>query len=124
MQVGADRIHVSVIRPGMVPYGPGDRLTIPGMVNALQRGLYAHVDGGHQRVCLVQVDNLCEGMLLAAQRDGDSGEVFVLADEVVSWQQTGPRILLLLACIPSKTLKTCFVTAPGLGVRCGWLQSP
>lgn len=87
VQAAADRIHVSVIRPGMVPYGPGDRLTIPGMVNALQRGLYAHVDGGEQKVCLVQIDNLCDGMLLVAQREGGSGEVFVLADEVVSWRQ-------------------------------------
>ncbi len=87
VQAGADRIHVTVIRPGMVPYGPGDRLSIPGMVDALRRGLYAHVGGGEQKVCLVQVDNLCDGMVLAAQRDGASGEVFVLADEVVSWRQ-------------------------------------
>lgn len=87
VQAGADRIHVTVIRPGMVPYGPGDRLSIPGMVDALRRGLYAHVDGGRQKVCLVQVDNLCDGMVLAAQRDGDSGEVYVIADDVVTWRQ-------------------------------------
>ena len=87
VQAGADRIHVTVIRPGMVPYGPGDRLSIPGMVDALRRGLYAHVGGGEQKVCLVQVDNLCDGMVLAAQRDGASGELYVLADEVVSWRQ-------------------------------------
>lgn len=83
----ADRIHVTIIRPGMVPYGPGDRLTIPGMVDALRRGIYAHVDGGRRRVCLVQVDNLADGLLLAAQRDGATGEVYVLADEVVSWRE-------------------------------------
>ena len=87
VQAGADRIHITVIRPGMVPYGPGDRLTIPGMVDALRRGLYAHVGGGEQKVCLVQVDNLSDGMVLAAQRDGDSGEVYVLADDVVTWRQ-------------------------------------
>jgi 2-alkyl-3-oxoalkanoate reductase len=83
----SDKIHVTIIRPGMVPYGPGDRLTIPGIVDALRRGIYAHVDGGRRRVCLVQVDNLADGMLLAAQRDGASGEVYVLADEVVSWRE-------------------------------------
>lgn len=87
VQAGAGRIHVTVIRPGMVPYGPGDRLSIPGMVDALRRGLYAHVDGGGQKVCLVQVDNLCDGMALAAQRDSASGEVYVLADDVVTWRQ-------------------------------------
>ena len=83
----ANNIHVTIIRPGMVPYGPGDRLTIPGMVDALRRGIYAHVDGGRRRVCLVQVDNLADGMLRAAQHDGASGEVYVLADEVVSWRE-------------------------------------
>lgn len=87
VQAGADRIHVTVIRPGTVPYGPGDRLSIPGMVDALRRGLYAHVDGGGQKVCLAQVDNLCDGMVLAAQRDGASGEVYVIADDVVTWRQ-------------------------------------
>ncbi|MFN3713911.1 MAG: NAD-dependent epimerase/dehydratase family protein [Alcanivoracaceae bacterium] len=80
-------IHVTVIRPGVVRYGPGDRLTIPGMVNALKRGLYAHVGGGEQKVCLSQVDNLCDGILLAATRASASGEIYVLADEVVSWRQ-------------------------------------
>ncbi|MEE4251993.1 MAG: NAD-dependent epimerase/dehydratase family protein [Alcanivoracaceae bacterium] len=83
----AAEIHVTIIRPGMVPYGPGDRLTIPGMVDALRRGIYAHVDGGRRRVCLVQVDNLADGMLLAAQRNGASGEAYVLADQVVSWRE-------------------------------------
>ncbi|MDF1630735.1 MAG: NAD-dependent epimerase/dehydratase family protein [Alcanivoracaceae bacterium] len=87
VQKAANSIHVTIIRPGMVPYGPGDRLTIPGIVNALRRGIYAHVDGGRRRLCLVQVDNLADGMLLAAQRDGASGEVYVLADEVVSWRE-------------------------------------
>jgi nucleoside-diphosphate-sugar epimerase len=81
------RIHVTVIRPGVVPYGPGDRLSIPGMVDALKRGVYAHVGGGEQKVSLSQVDNLCEGILLAASRDSASGEIYVLADEVVSWRQ-------------------------------------
>jgi nucleoside-diphosphate-sugar epimerase len=83
----ADRIHVTLIRPGVVPYGPGDKLTVPGLVDALRRGIYAHVDGGRCRVSLSQVDNLADGMLLAAQRDGSSGEIYVLADEAVSWRQ-------------------------------------
>lgn len=82
-----DRLMVTVIRPGVTPYGPGDRLTMPGLLDALDRGIYAHVGGGRTRFCLVYVENLAEGMLLAAQRTGASGETYVLADEVVTWHE-------------------------------------
>lgn len=82
-----ERMTVTVIRPGVVPYGPGDRLSLPGILDALDRGIYAHVGGGGQRVCLSYVGNLAEGMVLAAQRDGASGETYVLSDDVVSWRE-------------------------------------
>lgn len=81
-----DRLMVTVIRPGVVPYGPGDRLSLPGILDALRHGIYAHVGGGETRVCVSFVENLADGMLLAARRSGASGETFVLADEVVSWR--------------------------------------
>lgn len=80
------QIHTTVIRPGVVPYGPGDQLSIPGIVEALQKGIYRHVGGGHTRVCLSYVENLATGIVQAAQRQGDSGEAFVLCDDVVSWR--------------------------------------
>lgn len=81
-----DRMMVTVIRPGVVPYGPGDRLSLPGILDALRRGIYAHVGGGNTRLCVSYVENLADGMLMAAGRRGSSGEIFVLADEVVAWR--------------------------------------
>lgn len=81
-----DRLMLTVIRPGVVPYGPGDRLSLPGILDALDRGIYRHVAGGRARVCLSYVDNLAEGMLLAARREGPSGETYVLSDDVVTWR--------------------------------------
>lgn len=78
--------HVTLVRPGVCPYGPGDRLSLPGIVEALDKGIYRHVGGGHTRVCLSYVDNLVTGMMQAVQRDGASGEAFVLCDDVVSWR--------------------------------------
>lgn len=83
----SERMHVTVIRPGVVPYGPGDRLSLPGILDALDRGIYLHVGGGRTRVCLSYVENLAEGLIQAACRDGRSGEVFVLSDDVVTWRQ-------------------------------------
>lgn len=82
-----ERIMVTVVRPGVVPYGPGDRLSLPGMLDALDRGIYAHVGGGSQRVCLSYVGNLAAGLVQAARRDGASGETYVLSDDVVTWRE-------------------------------------
>lgn len=84
----ADAMKTTIIRPGMVPYGPGDRLSLPGIVKALDKGIYLHVGGGHTRVCLSYVGNLAEGMILAAQREkGAASETYVLTDEVVTWRE-------------------------------------
>jgi nucleoside-diphosphate-sugar epimerase len=82
----ADRLQVTIIRPGVVPYGPGDRLSLPGIVQALEKGIYLHVGGGYTRVCLSYVGNLAEGMVQAARREGSCCETYVLADEVVTWR--------------------------------------
>lgn len=82
-----ERLRVTIIRPGVVPYGPGDRLSLPGIVDALSRGIYAHIDGGDTRVCISYVENLADGMIRAARRDGVPAGVYVLADEVVTWRQ-------------------------------------
>lgn len=81
------RLHCTIIRPGVVPYGPGDRLSLPGIIDALERHVYLHVGGGETLVCLSFVENLAQGMVQAAQREGASGEAFVLSDDVVSWRQ-------------------------------------
>lgn len=82
-----DAIHVTIVRPGVCPYGPGDRLSLPGIIEAIDKGIYRHVGGGRARVCLSYVDNLVTGMVQAVQREGASGEVFVLCDDVVSWRE-------------------------------------
>lgn len=82
-----DRLMLTIIRPGIMPYGPGDRLSMPGLVEGLKRGIYRHVGGGYQRLCLSYIGNLVEGLQLAAERQGPSGEVYVLADEVLSWRE-------------------------------------
>lgn len=86
VQAFRSRLMVTIVRPGVVPYGPGDRLSLPGILDALDKGIYAHVGGGRTRVCLSYVGNLAEGMLLAAQRTGESGRAYVLCDDVVTWR--------------------------------------
>ncbi|PWG74877.1 oxidoreductase, partial [Enterococcus hirae] len=64
----SDRLPTTLIRPGVGPYGPGDRLSLPGIIDALEKGIYLHVGGGHTRVCLSYVGNLVAGMVQAGER--------------------------------------------------------
>jgi len=79
-------IRVTIVRPGVVPYGPGDRLSLPGILDALDRGIYAHVGGGNTLVSVSFVGNLVEGMILAATRESAVAQTYILSDDVVSWR--------------------------------------
>jgi nucleoside-diphosphate-sugar epimerase len=88
----AEHMRVTILRPGVVPWGPGDRMSLPGIVQALDKGIYLHVRGGRTRVCLSYVENLADGMIRAARRDGSACETYVLADESVTWREFIERI--------------------------------
>ena len=113
------KLAVTVIRPGVVPYGPGDRLSMPGIVDALARGIYAHVGGGNTRVCLSYVENLVEGMLLAACREGDSGEVYVLSDDIVTWREFIDSVADAFG-VPRARRTIPFALAWAVAVVCEW----
>ena len=76
------RLETVVLRPGLVPFGPRDRLFSGQACRLLARGApLPLVRGGRTAICTSYVENLAEGVALAAERPQAAGEVFVLADE-------------------------------------------
>jgi nucleoside-diphosphate-sugar epimerase len=72
---------VTIIRPGDV-YGPG---SIPWVVRPLElmkQRLFVLPDGGHGVINHVHVDTLCEGILLAIEKDASGA--FTLSDGVAT----------------------------------------
>jgi nucleoside-diphosphate-sugar epimerase len=73
-------LKVSVVRPGFV-YGPGDRATLPPVAKAIEQGqLSAHIDWGEFDSGALHIDNLVDGLMLAATRPEAVGRVFNLGD--------------------------------------------
>jgi len=76
---GQDGLETVVVRPGVI-WGPGDTTFLPRFAALLRRGKMVLVDGGRNRVALSHVENLAQGMILAAVVPAAAGQVYHLTD--------------------------------------------
>jgi nucleoside-diphosphate-sugar epimerase len=67
-----------VLRPRFV-WGAGDTTLLPEMVKTVEKGQFAWIGGGRNRTDTTHVDNVVEGLLLAAER-GRAGEPYFVTD--------------------------------------------
>jgi len=75
----AGEIRCTIIRPGDV-WGPGSRPWVVMPVEMIKRGLFSLPRGGI--FSPVYVDNLVDGMAVAAEKEEGAGEVFTITDGV------------------------------------------
>lgn len=75
------RLQGVVIRPGLVPFGPRDRLFSAPLCRALERGVLPLIRGGRAHLCTSYVENLAHGLVLAVESPDAVGQVFVMADD-------------------------------------------
>ena len=89
----AGRIETVIIRPAIMPYGPGDPINFRKVIEAVEKGFFGYIGGGRQRMSVVYVDDLCDGMILAAESPRARGEVFNIADETPrTWREVAETI--------------------------------
>jgi nucleoside-diphosphate-sugar epimerase len=75
---GKDGMVTVVVRPRFV-WGKGDTNLMPEFVAAVKAGTFGWIGGGHYLTSTVHVDNVVEGLLLAAER-GKGGEIYFVTD--------------------------------------------
>jgi hypothetical protein len=80
----APQFETVCVRPVLV-WGPNDKTVLPELVELIDRGAFAWVDGGRHRVSTTHVANVVHGTVLALER-GRSGGVYFLTD--------GPPVVL------------------------------
>ena len=76
---GAGQIDVTVVRPGDV-YGPGSRPWVLLPLEVIRRRQLILPDGGRGVFTPTYIDNLVDGIVLAATSDAGRGQVFTLSD--------------------------------------------
>jgi nucleoside-diphosphate-sugar epimerase len=73
-----DGFETVVLRPRFV-WGKGDTTLLPEMVKTVEAGKFAWVGGGRNVTDTAHVDNVVEGLILAAEK-GRAGEAYFLTD--------------------------------------------
>ncbi len=67
-----------VVRPRLV-WGKGDTIHLPRLVESARRGAFLWINHGRYLTSTCHVTNLCEGLMLAAERAG-GGRIYFLTD--------------------------------------------
>ena len=73
-----DGFETVVLRPRFV-WGVGDTTLLPEMLKMVEAGRFVWVGGGGQLTATTQVDNVVEGLVLAAEK-GTPGEAYFVTD--------------------------------------------
>ena len=76
-----DRLESVVVRPGLVPFGPRDRLFSLQLCQVLRGPLLPLINGGRTVLCTSYVENLAGGIALAAERPEAAYETLNLTDD-------------------------------------------
>jgi nucleoside-diphosphate-sugar epimerase len=81
-----DGFETVVVRPRLV-WGPGDTSILPGLIDAIDRGRFSWIGGGHHLTETTHVDNVVEGLLLGAERGAGSEAYFVTDGSPVEFRE-------------------------------------
>lgn len=85
-EASADGFDAVVLRPRFV-WGKGDTTLLPEIAKATEAGKFVWVDGGRHLTSTTHVDNVVEGLLLAAEKGSPGEAYFVLDDGDVEFRE-------------------------------------
>lgn len=96
-------LPVTIIRPGVFPFGPNDMTSFYHLARAMEKGQYGYINGGRAMLCVSYVENLAEGMILAATHPKGAGETYVISDDIkITWRELSERFSEELGCPPPR----------------------
>lgn len=94
-------LNTIIIRPGLIPFGPHDRLFTQGMLSLLKSGMMPLIDGGNNLINPVFVGNLVDGILSAIKSEKAHGETFNIADAPITFKDFLTRLARAINVRPS-----------------------
>jgi nucleoside-diphosphate-sugar epimerase len=88
----SDDLEALVVRPRLV-WGPGDTTILPVIVEMVKSGRFAWIGGGHHMTSTTHVDNVIEGLVLAAENGASGAAYFVTDGEPIEFREFITRLL-------------------------------
>ena len=92
LDANADGFETVVLRPRLV-WGPGDTTIVPALKDAVAKGRFSWIGGGRHRTSTTHVDNVVEGLVLAATKGEPGNAYFVTDGEPVVFREFITRLL-------------------------------
>ncbi|MDH3871853.1 MAG: NAD-dependent epimerase/dehydratase family protein [Gammaproteobacteria bacterium] len=74
-------MHVSILRPALV-YGPGNKGNLFSMMHWINRGLFPPIPDTSNVRSMVDVRDLVQAILLAAEKPAANGKAFIITDNM------------------------------------------
>ena len=71
-------LHAVIVRPRAI-WGADDTVLLPRLAKMIDEGTFIWIGGGHSLTSTCHVDNVCAGLMAAAER-GQAGEAYFVTD--------------------------------------------
>lgn len=78
IKANSDALTTVVVRPRFV-WGKGDTTLLPRFLKTMREGKFSWISGGYYPTSTCHVQNLCQGLICAAER-GKGGEIYFITD--------------------------------------------
>jgi nucleoside-diphosphate-sugar epimerase len=99
LEAGVRGFETVVVRPRLV-WGPGDTTILPALEEAVHAGRFAWIGGGHHLTATTHVDNVVEGLVLAAERGLSGNAYFVTDGRPIEFREFITRLLATRGVTP------------------------
>jgi len=122
LEANRDGLATVIVRPRFI-WGAGDTSLLPKIAQAVKRGRFSWIGGGRYLTSTCHIDNVVEGILLAAER-GKPGEIYFLTDgEPVEFRGFLTQLLATYGAEPGDRSIPLWL-ARTIAATTGWMKQP
>jgi nucleoside-diphosphate-sugar epimerase len=120
LDANRDDFETVVVRPRFV-WGRGDTTLLPTMVQMVEAGRFAWVDGGRHLTSITHVDNTVEGLVLGATKGKPGNAYFVTDGDPVEFREFASELLRTQGVEPpTRSLPAWLAGAVATGGEATW----